>query len=157
VLTIRRILAPTDLSELSKDGIRAALDLARTHGARVTLYNVLEPDRIFPHGPAPHPEAVAQLIEERKKALTHFVNDNFAGVIPGLEVFSDVEAGVAYRKILDRAADEESDLIVLSTHGRRGLLHGLIGGVAELIVRLAPCPVLSVHPAMRHAVETKAA
>jgi hypothetical protein len=51
--------------------------------------------------------------------LIHFVNENFAGMITGLEVFHDVGAGVAYRKIIDRAIDESSDLIVLSTHGRQ--------------------------------------
>jgi nucleotide-binding universal stress UspA family protein len=160
MVTITRILAPTDLSEHSKDGVRAALDLARAHGARVTIYDVIELDGVSPHGSTPHPEesALAHLIDERKKVLANFVQENFAGMITVVEVLQDVEAGMPNRKILDRAVEESTDVIVLSTHGRAGLLNGLIGSVAEMIVRLAPCPVLSVHPAMRkHIVKIKGA
>jgi nucleotide-binding universal stress UspA family protein len=51
MLRITRILAPTDLSELSKDGVHAALDLARSHGATVTIYNVLEFERAHSSSP----------------------------------------------------------------------------------------------------------
>ena len=160
MLTIRRILAPTDLSERSKNGVRAGLDLARSHGARITIYHVVELDGVLHHGSAAHPEASAlvQLIKQRKKLLADFVDENFAAEIEGLNVWQEVEIGVPYRKILDRAVEENSDVIVLSTHGKTGLSEAMIGSVAELIVRLAYCPVLSVHPAMRqHNLETKAA
>ena len=160
MLTITRILAPTDLSELSKDGVRVGLDLARSHGARITIYNVLELEAVPRYGCAPHPDQslLVQLMDERKKLLAHFVHENFADMITGLRILEDVDAGVPYRKILDRAADENSDMIVISTHGRSGPLDALIGSVAELVIRLASCPVLSVHPSMRQQkIETKAA
>jgi nucleotide-binding universal stress UspA family protein len=95
---------------------------------------------------------------ERKKILAQFVDENLSDAAIGLEVFEDVEAGAAYKKIIDRARRENSDLIVITTHGKTGLLDALIGSVAELVIRLAPCPVLSVHPAMRQQnVEPKAA
>ena len=77
-------------------------------------------------------------------------------MIAGLEVVQDVESGVAYKKLLDRAFNEHTDVIVVSTHGRTGLLEALIGDVAELVIRLSSCPVLSIRPAMRKA-ENKAA
>ena len=49
-------------------------------------------------------------------------------------------------EIVTFAKDEETDLIVIGTHGRTGLKHMLIGSVAERVVRRAPCPVLTVRP-----------
>ncbi|HEY7322949.1 MAG TPA: universal stress protein [Candidatus Binatia bacterium] len=157
MLRITRILAPTDLSELSKDGVHAALDLARSHGATVTIYNVLEFERAHSSSPELEQHSLAQLME-RKKILAQFVDENLSDAAIGLEVFEYVEAGAEYKKIIDRARRENSDLIVITTHGKTGLLDALIGSVAELVIRLAPCPVLSVHPAMRQQnVEPKAA
>jgi nucleotide-binding universal stress UspA family protein len=53
-----------------------------------------------------------------------------------------VLVGVPYRRIIDTAADESADLIVMGTHGRTGVQHWMLGSVAERVVRLAPCPVL---------------
>ena len=157
---IKRILAPTDLSELSQDGIRAALEIAKFQGAEITIYHVIELEDVFRDRFPPHPErsSLVELIEERRKLLAHFVEENFTDLILDLKILQAVDVGVPYRKILDRTADEHTDLIVMSTHGRTGLLHGLIGSVAEIVVRLASCPVLTVHPAKRqHKVETQAA
>jgi Universal stress protein family len=58
----------------------------------------------------------------------------------------DVGFGVPYEKIVEKAAEENADLIVMSTHGWSGLFHALIGSVTEKVVRLASCPVLSIRP-----------
>ena len=57
-----------------------------------------------------------------------------------------VELGVPYQRILETAKVEQVDLIVMATHGRAGLGHLVIGSVAERVVRLAPCPVLTIRP-----------
>jgi universal stress protein A len=57
-----------------------------------------------------------------------------------------VALGVPYQKILETATAESADLIVMATHGRTGLGHLVIGSVAERVVRLAPCPVLTIRP-----------
>ena len=49
-------------------------------------------------------------------------------------------------EIIDYARDQSIDLIVIGTHGRSGLMHVLLGSVAERIVRKSPCPVLTVKP-----------
>ena len=61
-----------------------------------------------------------------------------------------VRTGVPYEVIKETAIQEESDLIILATHGRTGLARALLGSLAEVVVRTAPCPVLVVR-ALREA------
>jgi nucleotide-binding universal stress UspA family protein len=147
MLRIRKILAPTDLSELSQDGVRLALEIAKSRDAEVTIYHVVESNGVL-HGEfVKYPEAErSDLIAKNKKLLATFLRERFSDLFPAVKISQAVEVGVPYRKILDRATKENADLIVMSTHGRTGLLHCLIGSVAEMVVRLAACPVLSVQP-----------
>lgn len=57
-----------------------------------------------------------------------------------------VEIGVPYKRIVEKAEEEGVDMIIMSTHGRSGFDHMLIGGVTEKVVRRASCPVLSIRP-----------
>jgi nucleotide-binding universal stress UspA family protein len=57
-----------------------------------------------------------------------------------------VDIRVPYQKIVETAMAEQVDLIVMVTHGRTGLSHLVLGSVAERVVRLAPCPVLTIRP-----------
>jgi universal stress protein A len=61
-----------------------------------------------------------------------------------------VEVGVPYQKILETPTAEQVDLIVMATHGSTGLSHLILGSVAERVVRLAPCPVLTIRPPGEH-------
>jgi universal stress protein A len=63
-----------------------------------------------------------------------------------MDVARRVVVGIPYRKIVDVAEEEKIDLIVMTTHGRTGLSHLVMGSVAEKIVRTAPCPVLTIRP-----------
>jgi nucleotide-binding universal stress UspA family protein len=150
---VRKILAPADLSTLSKEGIRYALDFARSQGAEIVVYNVITPEE------TPFPQAleewlvkqvdlpkVKKTIDERKRRLAEFINENFADYLASINVRQDVEIGTPYKKIVEKAEEEGADMIVLCTHGRTGLLHMLIGSVTEQVVRRAPCPVLAVPP-----------
>jgi universal stress protein A len=56
-----------------------------------------------------------------------------------------VRIGIPYEEIVDLATDELADLVVIGTQGRTGIAPVLLGSVAERVVRLAPCPVLSVR------------
>ena len=57
-----------------------------------------------------------------------------------------VVVGIPYRRIVEVAADEKVDLIVMATHGRTGFSHLFMGSVAEKVVRTAPCPILTIRP-----------
>jgi nucleotide-binding universal stress UspA family protein len=57
-----------------------------------------------------------------------------------------LRAGTPHEQIVGAAQDEKADVIVIGTHGRTGVNRMLLGSVAERVVRLAPCPVLTVRP-----------
>lgn len=138
---IEKILAPTDLSELSILGLRYALELARGWGAQVTVYQVTDATELASYKAT----SLDDLIEKHKKALRKLLNDNFAEILPLIEVREKVEVGSPAQSIVAEAETEGSDLIVMSTHGRTGLSHLLMGSVTERVVRSAVCPVFSVH------------
>jgi len=63
----------------------------------------------------------------------------------GLKVRTVLRSGVPYREVVALATDERADLVLMGTHGRGGLDRALLGSVADRVVRLAPCPVLTVR------------
>ncbi len=159
---IKKILAPTDLSDLSRAGVRFALETAATMGSEVIVYNVVGFYEALPYYEfedayvAAQVPTVEEVIEEHRKYLAGFLGKYFADVAAPAQVRLEVAVGTPYQKIVEKAAQENVDLIVMSTHGRTGLLHTLIGSVAEKVVRLAACPVLTVRPE-KDAAKTRAA
>jgi nucleotide-binding universal stress UspA family protein len=148
---IKKILAPTDLSELSRPGVRYALETAALAGAEVIIYNVVGYHEATPYYDIDYDYlneqvSLQQVVEEHRRQLSKFLRENFSDLMNRVTIREIVEVGTPYEKIIKRAADEQCDIIVLSTHGRTGLRHVLIGSVAEKVVRLAECPVLTVHP-----------
>lgn len=150
---IKKILAPVDLSNLSKVGLRYALEMAQSQRAEVIIYNVITVEETpFPQGDEAWVASQTELpkikrtLDDRRKVLDAFVNDTLAGRTAPTPIRQLVEIGTPYRKILNKAAGEDVDMIVMSTHGRTGLLHMLIGSVTEKVVRRATCPVLAVPP-----------
>jgi len=140
---IKRILAPTDMSELSQVGVRYALDLARSVGAAVTVYHVLSTDELMHHelvGP------LSDILKKYEQTLQKFLDEHFSDILPLVEVRTKVEIGAPDDNIVQEAEKEGMDMVVLSTHGRTGLSHILVGSVTERVVRHAPCPVLSIRP-----------
>ena len=151
---VKKILAPTDLSKLSLTGLRYAFNLARSFGAEVTVYHVINRDEIMQFSEQlkrfGNPVAIGRhtenLLEESQEALSHFLRDNLADLLPLVEVRTKVEMGLPYKNIVERAREDGADMIVMSTHGRTGFSHVLLGSVTEKVVRTAPCPVVSIHP-----------
>ncbi|HJU61719.1 MAG TPA: universal stress protein [Candidatus Binatia bacterium] len=151
---VKKILAPTDLSTLSLGGLRYAFGLARSFGAEVIVYHVINRDEIMHFSEQlkrfGNPVAIGRhtesLIEESRDALSHFLQDNLGDLLPLVEVRTKVEIGLPYKNIVERARDDGADLIVMSTHGRTGFSHVLLGSITEKVVRTAPCPVVSIRP-----------
>jgi universal stress protein A len=150
---IKKILAPVDLSNLSKLGVRYALEIANSQEADVLIYNIITVEETpFPQGAeewvATQTEVpkLKKTLDRRKKQLERFVADEFADLTNPNRVRLEVEIGTPYKKIVEKAKQEGVDMIVMSTHGRTGVMHMLIGSVTERVVRRAPCPVLSVPP-----------
>lgn len=153
---VKKILAPTDFSELSKVGIRYALELARDVSAEVVAYHAIDVGGEWKDRP---PEVVAyhDMLEESRRSLDKFLADHFADCIDLVEVRCAVEFGTPHKNIVEKAAAEGVDMIVMSTHGRTGLNHIIMGSVAEKVVARATCPVLVVPHDERRPALTAAA
>jgi nucleotide-binding universal stress UspA family protein len=133
---LKTILAPTDFSDLSANGVRYACQLARDMGAALIVFNVVALDES---------NAVNKReIEQHKKRLEEFVAEKVADAGVGLKVRQMVDAGQPFGAIVDCAEKEGVDLIVMSSHGRSGLSRMLIGSVTDKILRGGSCPVLVV-------------
>ena len=133
---LKTILAPTDFSDLSANGVRYACQLARDMGAALIIFNVVVLDES---------NAVNKReIEQHKKRLEEFVAEKVADAGVGLKVRQMVDAGQPFGAIVDCAEKEGVDLIVMSSHGRSGLSRMLIGSVTDKILRGGSCPVLVV-------------
>jgi nucleotide-binding universal stress UspA family protein len=139
-----RVLAPTDLSAASEAAVRQAAELARRYDARLDLLHVVEqiPTYDLPgiYQSALPPQA------EAASALEQHARDGLEALAADLSLADErvrllLEHGDAASTIVDHAADEGSDLVVLASHGRTGLERFLLGSVAEKVIRTAPCPV----------------
>jgi nucleotide-binding universal stress UspA family protein len=143
---IKRILLPTDFSDDSRYAARYAADLAARFEARIHCLhvNAIPADLVGSEGAWASETAsrfVASLAADNRRALEAFVRDHLSDLRVET-VF--IDGGTPYRKIVEYAGRHDMDLIVISTHGRTGLRHALLGSVAERVVRWAPCPVLVV-------------
>jgi nucleotide-binding universal stress UspA family protein len=142
----KRILCPIDFSDASRAALEMAADLARQHGATLTLFHAYPvPGYTFPDGSF---VASSKMLEElAEQARRHL--EEWKGIATSLGLAA-VEAATAVGEpayeIVAFAKEKAIDLVVVGTHGRTGLTHALMGSVAERVVRKAPCPVLTVRP-----------
>ncbi len=146
---IARILVATDFSEIADDAIRAALELAGKLGAAVTLLHVYSlPTYLFFDGSTwvPPARVAADILSESAHRLA-LARD--AAAPSGVPIETAVEEGAPAEQIVRYAAERGFDLIVVGTHGRRGLSRLALGSVAERVVRTSSLPVLTVPPRKR--------
>ena len=144
-----KILVPHDFSSTATHALKVAADLAARHGGRVTVLHVLTP---FYSGPGyPTQDEIAwtppaEMLSERRRHLETVVQKVLGS--RARTVTCRAVMGEAVPAILDAA--KHADAIVMTTLGRTGLAHLLIGSVAEKVVRHSPIPVLTVRaPAPR--------
>ena len=145
-MEIHRILAPTDFSDLSKQGLKSALELAQSFGAKLVLIHVVEPPPYPVEGLIPSPLGATLLDDLERQASQELARMLVDTQWSAVDVERRVVVGIPYRKIVEVAEEEKADLLVVTTHGRTGLVHLVMGSVAEKIVRTAPCPVLTIRP-----------
>ncbi|MDF0674287.1 MAG: universal stress protein [Nitrospira sp.] len=136
-----RILLATDGSHGSAAAEAYACGLAQTWGASLTVMSVLE----FPPGMDPDYTVNRLYLDELMKDATTKLTDLKARVVAlGIPVQSYVATGIPSAEVSAIAQTQEAELIVVGTRGKTGLEHILLGSTAERIVRMAPCPVLTV-------------
>lgn len=141
----RRILVPHDLSESATYALRVAAELAARHDARITVLHVLTPFYTGPGYPTQDEIAwtpPAEIARDREARLAGIVRKAL-GSAAARKVVCRAVMGEAVPTILEAAA--RADVVVMSTFGRTGLAHLLIGSVAEKVVRHATVPVLTVR------------
>jgi nucleotide-binding universal stress UspA family protein len=140
---IRKILAPTDMSELSSVGVKHALEMAKELNAEVIVYHAVPLGEDWFSGYEKHGPVRTLLLDE-ETALAKYLSQKFGDDIKHVQVRQAVEFGIPYASTVAMAEREGVDLIVMSTHGRTGLSHMLLGSVTERVVAHAPCPVLAI-------------
>jgi nucleotide-binding universal stress UspA family protein len=145
---LRKILVPTDFSECSIKALDYALAFAERSQAEIILLHVVEP-MFFPASAQDMPSTWSLVQEDvLKVSRNHLVElgQERAGDREVREPMKTVvRLGNPYWEIVEAAKSLEADLIILATHGHTGIKHILMGSTAERVVRLAPCPVLTVR------------
>jgi nucleotide-binding universal stress UspA family protein len=144
MLQVQRILVPVDFTDTTEVVIEYAVGLAQRMGSSITILHAYQiPVYGFPDGAfITAAEVAAQLstaAQAHLDALQERYNDR------GPPVTTVLRDGVAWEEINAVAADLSADLIIIGTHGRRGLARALLGSVAENIIRTANIPVLVIH------------
>ncbi len=140
------ILHPHDFSDLSVNAFHAAHALARDHGARLILLYVHQPQEevMGEFGmPPPEPEPSDEQFAERLRGLLQ----------PGSPVRAEamVIRGTATEEIVRVAKQQRCDLIVMGTHGRKGLSRLFHANIADHVARHAPCPVMALRSSQTEA------
>jgi nucleotide-binding universal stress UspA family protein len=147
VITISRILCPTDFSELSKNALAQAVALARWYEAEITvLYVAPVAIAVADVAYVPNPWLSPEMREKLRGDLHAFAESARA---EGITVRTSLGEGSPATEILDVARTDAFDLIVMGTHGRGGLEVWALGSVTEAVLRSSPCPVLTVAPRSR--------
>jgi nucleotide-binding universal stress UspA family protein len=123
-----------------------AVELSRSYAAKIYLVHVVDAHWAGPVASAEFPGMVENQIEANKESAREAM-EQMRAELGDVEVEIQVLVGAPHVEIVRFARSEEIDLVAVATHGRTGLAHALIGSVAEKVVQMAPCPVLTIkHP-----------
>lgn len=145
-MQVKRILFPTDFSDFSKTAEKTACDLADQFGAELHVLHVLHDLFLtMPQTAAAlliSPNSLEQVVNSAEVEIQKIPLSVWAS---SKNVVRAVRIGSTYDAIVQYAKENAIDLIVIGTHGRSGLVHVLLGSVAERVVQHAPCSVLVVR------------
>ena len=145
----KRILVPTDFSAASELALAYAADLAAGQASSIHLLHVIDNGKVL----STHCDVFSlESLRVRAKmidAARERVRESASRHAAGLTITIDIVAGSPAQVIIDQAVARGTDLIVMGTHGRTGVAHLVLGSVAERVVRLSPCAVLTVRDTSR--------
>ena len=149
-MDLRRIVCPVDFGVASLAGLTPAVSLGTEYGGEIVLVHVLD----FPFPQIDSLPVVVDVDEyysqvecsatERLESLIDEETRRF------VDVTTEIARGRPYLEITRIAEERDADLIVIPTHARKSVGRLLFGSTTEKVVRLAPCPVLTVHPGDEH-------
>ena len=148
-ISIRQILLSTDFSPPAQRAQSYAVKLAEQFGAELHIIHVVEDPALPVHGSryswAVPDDVLPRMLEKAEVELAQLLSEDDLEMV-NQKVVRLVKVGHPVTTMVDYASQQKIDLIVAGTHGRSGFSHMLLGSVAEKLVRLATCPVLTVHP-----------
>jgi len=136
--SIRRILLATDLTDASSAATEQALELAAALRAGLLVVSVIDPG-------ARRPGGALRVDQERALRETAMTELGERARARGIHAEFLIWTGNPGESVVDAAAAEGADLVVLGTHGRRGLERAILGSVSDHVVRNAACPVMVVR------------
>jgi nucleotide-binding universal stress UspA family protein len=143
-MQFHKILVPTDFSKAAEHALERAVELAKLAQGEIHLMHAYElPTKV---GAVDVPLAIPQeFFDQMRDTAQRYVDEGVKRAsAQGVKVYGYLTCATPARAILDAADEIGADLIVMGTHGHTGIKHLLLGSVAERIVRLAHCPVMTV-------------
>ena len=139
----KHILLPTDFGTYSARATELGIELAKTFDAALTLVHAYE-FQAYTY------ESLAYVSQDLLGAIETAARDQLDKTLASVRTKlpaakSELRTGIPWQQILAAIEDTHADLVVMGTHGRRGISHALLGSVTEKIVRMSPVPVLTVR------------
>lgn len=149
MLPFKKILCPTDFSEPSYLALKDAGELALHFASELLVIHVIPPvPGQYPYPDPPVSTSFGEALYQQELAISteDALKEAVAQkVSPKVRTLATVVTGEPAQEIVRFAGEEYADLIVIATHGLTGWRHLVFGSVAEGVVRLAPCPVLTIR------------
>lgn len=145
----KTILVATDFTEFSDRAVRDAIEMAKIYKARLIMLHVV--DEHLQQCVVDYclsAEAFTELQEKTEHNSRASLEEQFKKVsaqLNGTDVVFKVRFGIPYNEILNEQQEDRSDLIILGSHGKRGFVHNMLGGVADKVTHGASVPVLVVR------------
>ena len=144
-MEIKKIMFATDFSEGSSRALPYAVDMAKRYGARLYIVHVVYDVAKTAGWYVPH-VSMDEMYKDIESGAQAELDKCFIEEMHGFkEIEKVVLKGIPYEELTRFSTEQAIDMIVLGTHGRKGLDRMLFGSTAEQVVRYAPCPVLSVR------------
>jgi nucleotide-binding universal stress UspA family protein len=146
MVEIKKILFPTDLTENSSRVLPYVLSASEKYNSTIYLLHVIQDVYQWAPGYASQPSAAVLRREAQEcceKDMKRFCEEKLQGY-PCFQ--TSVVLGDPASEIIKTIESEDVDLVVMGTHGRRGLKHVIFGSVAENVVKKSPVPVLTINP-----------
>jgi nucleotide-binding universal stress UspA family protein len=141
---VNEIVCPIDFSPPSNAALKEAIGMAKQYGAKLILVSVVEP---IVTGLMLSVYTYQQYVKRLKNTAREQLKAMITKHVPkGMRVTALVKTGDPADVIVRTCKSQRADLLVVATHGRRGWGHLIFGSVAEKVIRMAPCPVLVIHP-----------
>jgi nucleotide-binding universal stress UspA family protein len=143
----KRILVATDFTDSSKPAFEEAIELAQKNGSELLIGHAYQPPNMtqaYAVAPGVYDEWDRNLRIRVEQKLQELVNDAKKN---GILAKPLVLAGAPYEAIVEAAKENKADLVVMGTHGRKGVSRFFLGSVASRVISTAPCPVMTVRAA----------